>query len=233
MRLPDALSPFFLESELPSATTLQLLGLAGVLSYAVARFATQARIIGYSRYSLVAVPHHGLPKLPRGFSVRPISFEELADHEIDANRQEQKRRFDQGLTCLAAYNAAGALVGVTWVGTAPFDESLVRLRFTVPDNAIWDTGLWIHPSHRLGRGFAALWAATGEWMQAHGRDWSISWIADYNLPSLLSHKRMGSVHLGTIITIRLFNWQYMAQGRPRLVRIDRGQPADMLLPRPA
>ena len=217
---------------MPSATTIQLLGLAGVLSYAAARFATQARVIGYSRYSIVAIPRHGLPKMPRGFTVRPLSFDELATYKIDATREEQERRFNQGLTCLAAFNASGDFVGITWLGTKAFDESMVRLRFVVPDNAIWDTGLWIHPDHRLGRGFAALWAATGEWMDAHDRNWSISWIADYNLPSLLSHRRMGSQLLGHITTLRLFHWQFMSQGRPRLTRIDRGRIAEMLLPRP-
>jgi hypothetical protein len=218
---------------LPFSTTLQLLGLAGVLSYAAARFAAKAGVVGYSRYSLVAVPLSGLPKMPRGFTIRPLSFAELGEFDIDAARDEQQRRFDQGLTCLAAFNARGEFVGVTWVGIKPFDESMVRLRFIVPENAIWDTGLWIHPDHRLGRGFAALWAATGIWMQAQGREWSISWIADYNLPSLLSHKRMRSQLLGHITTFRLFRWQFMAHGRPRLIRIDRGQPAEMLLPSPA
>jgi hypothetical protein len=37
-------------------TTLQLLGVAGVLSYAAARFAARAGVLGYNRYTLVAVP---------------------------------------------------------------------------------------------------------------------------------------------------------------------------------
>jgi hypothetical protein len=50
----------------------------------------------------------------------------------------------------------------------------------------------------------------------------MSWIADYNLPSLLSHKRMQSQVVGHIMIFRVGRWQFMAQGRPRLVRIDRG-----------
>lgn len=209
-----------------------MLGLAGLLSYAVARLATKAGVVGYSRYTLVAVPVSGMPKMPRGYRVEPISPAALAELTIDANVEEQARRFAQGLTCLAAYNARDEFVGVTWVGTGPFDESMVHLRFVVPDTAIWDTGLWIHPDHRLGRAFAALWAGTAEWMKARGRIWSMSWIADYNLPSLLSHRRMNSAIVGHITTVRFFRWQYMAEGVPKFVRIDRGAPAEMRLPLP-
>lgn len=218
---------------MPDYTAIKLLGIAGVLSYATARLATKAGVIGYSRYTLVAVPAGGMPAMPRGFRVEPISPERLSRHRIDANPDEQARRFAQGLTCLAAYNARDEFVGVTWVGTGPFDESMVHLRFVVPDTAIWDTGLWIHPDHRLGRAFAALWAGTAEWMQAKGRIWSMSWIADYNLPSLLSHRRMRSATVGHITTVRFFRWQYMAEGMPKFVRIDRGAPAEMHMPLPA
>lgn len=207
---------------MPDYTAIKLLGIAGVLSYATARLATKAGIIGYSRYTLVAVPLAGMPKMPRGYRVEPITPEDLSRLAIDANVDEQKRRFAQGLTCLAAYNARDEFVGITWVGTGPFDESMVHLRFIVPETAIWDTGLWIHPDQRLGRAFAALWAGTAQWMRARGRQWSMSWIADYNLPSLLSHRRMQSATVGHITTVRFFRWQYMADGVPRFVRIDRG-----------
>jgi len=219
----------------PDYTALKLLGIAGVLSYGVARLATKAGVVGYNRYTLVAVPIAGMPKMPRGYRVEPIAPEKLATLEIDATAEEQARRFGQGLTCLAAYNARDEFVGITWVGTAPFEETMVHLRFEVPDMAIWDTGLWIHPDHRLGRAFAALWAGTAEWMAARGRKWSMSWIADYNLPSLLSHRRMQSATVGHITTVRFFRWQYMAQGVPKIVRIDRDAPPIMRmnLPSPA
>ena len=218
---------------MPDYTAIKLLGIAGVLSYATARLATKAGIVGYSRYTLVAVPVNGMPKMPRGYRVEAIPPGALAQLTIDVDVEEQTRRFEQGLTCLAAYNARDEFVGVTWVGTGPFDESMVHLRFIVPDTAIWDTGLWIHPDHRLGRAFAALWAGTAEWMQARGRIWSMSWIADYNLPSLLSHRRMHSATVGHITTVRFFRWQYMAEGVPKFVRIDRGAPAEMRLTLPA
>ncbi len=208
-------------------TTLQLLGVAGVLSYAAARLAARAGVLGYNRYTLVAVPVEGMPKMPRGFRVEALSAERLQGHKIDVSPEVQAARFAQGLVCLGAFNARDELIGVNWVGSGPFIEDEVHVRFSVPENAGWDTGLWVRPEHRLGRGFAALWAGTADWLRAQGRAWSMSRIADYNLPSLLSHKRMGAVTVGHITAIRFFRWQYMAEGKPRLVRVSSGRPAEL------
>jgi hypothetical protein len=211
---------------LPSMTTLQLLGLAGVLSYAAARFAARAGVLGYNRSTLVAVPVDGMPKMPRGFRVEALSSNRLRDHRIDVSPEVQAARFAQGLVCLGAFNVKDELIGVNWVGTGPFVEDEVYVRFAVPADAGWDTGLWVRPEHRLGRGFAALWAGTAEWLRTQERQWSMSRIADYNLPSILSHKRMGAVTVGHITAIRFFRWQYMSGGRPRMVRISGGRPAE-------
>lgn len=215
---------------MPDITSLKLLGLAGIISYAAARLAAKAGMIGYSRLMLVAVPVSGMPGMPNGFRVEPIAPDALLDQNIDVPPEVQRLRFAQGMVCLAAYNRKGDLVGVTWVGDGPFKEDAMPIRFHVPADAAWDAGLWIAPRHRLGRGFAALWAGTAEWLRANGKNWSMSWIADYNLPSLLSHKRMGAVTVGQVLAFRFFGWHYMAEGRPKLVRVDSGHPADIRLP---
>jgi hypothetical protein len=217
---------------LPSITSLQMLGIAGALSYGLARLAAKAGMLGYNRYTLVAVPVTGMPKMPRGFRVEPVSPDALAAREIDVTRAVQAARFAQGLTCLGAFNFRDELIGVTWVGIAPFVEDEVHVRFSAPTGAGWDTGLWVRPEHRLGRGFAALWAGTAEWLAERGCHWSMSRIADYNLPSILSHKRLGAATVGHITAIRFFRWQYMAEGRPRIVRIPDGAPAEMKLALP-
>lgn len=204
-----------------------MLGVAGMLSYAAARFAARAGMLGYNRYSLVAVPVGGMPSMPRGFHVEVLDAKALAQHGIDVSSEVQATRFAQGLICLGAFNAKNQLVGVNWVGCGPFVEDEVHVRFLVPANAGWDTGLWVRPEHRLGRGFAALWAGTAEWLQSQGLSWSMSRIADYNLPSILSHKRMGGVIVGHLTAIRFFRWQWMAEGRPRMVRLTSGAPAEM------
>jgi hypothetical protein len=212
---------------LPSATTIQLLGLTGLLSYAAARLAARAGVFGYNRYTLVAVPVEGMPKMPRGFHVQTLDAATLAQHEIDVSPDVQASRFAQGLVCLGAFNAKDELIGVNWIGAGPFVEDEVHVRFSVPANAAWDTGLWVRPEHRLGRGFAALWAGTADWLRAEGLASSISRIADYNLPSILSHRRMGALTAGHITAIRVLRWQWMADGKPRLVRLNGGRPADL------
>lgn len=204
-----------------------MLGVAGLLSYAAARFASRAGMLGYNRYSLLAVPVEGMPKMPRGFRVELLDADALAQHQIDVPIEVQATRFAQGLICLGAFNSKNELVGVSWMGRGPFVEDEVHVRFSVPDDAGWDTGLWVRPEHRLGRGFAALWAGTAEWLRGQGCAWSMSRIADYNLPSILSHKRMGGVIVGHVTALRFFRWQWMAEGRPRMVRLSGGAPADL------
>ena len=211
-----------------------MLGVVGLMSYAAARFAARAGMVGYNRYSLVGVPVPGMPKMPRGFWVEVLDAASLAQHKIDVSSEVQATRFAQGLVCLGAFNAKNDLVGVNWVGCGPFVEDEVHVRFLVPANAGWDTGLWVRPEHRLGRGFAALWAGTADWLQGQGLSWSMSRIADYNLPSILSHKRMGGVIVGHVTAIRFFRWQWMAEGRPRMVMLNGGPPAEMkVAPLPA
>lgn len=214
---------------MPYISSLKLLGAAGVLSYAAARLAAKAGMIGYSRLLLVAVPVSGMPQMPRGFRVAPLSPAELERHNIDIAQPVQRLRFAQGMQCLAAYNSKDELVGVTWVGAGPFEEDAMPIRFHIPADAGWDAGLWIKPQFRMGRGFAALWAGTAQWLHANDKQWSMSWIADYNLPSILSHKRMGAVTVGRVLTFRLFRWHYMAEGRPRLVRLTSGIASNVCL----
>lgn len=218
---------------MPDISSLKLLGAAGILSYAAARLAAKAGMIGYSRLLLVAVPVSGMPQMPRGFRVAPMSAAELEQHSIDISLAVQRLRFAQGMTCLAAFNRKDELVGVTWVGAGPFEEDAMPIRFHVPADAGWDAGLWIKPQFRMGRGFAALWAGTAQWLNTHDKRWSMSWIADYNLPSILSHKRMGAVTVGRVLTFRFFRWHYMAEGHPRFVRMHGGKAADLRMESPA
>ena len=204
-----------------------MLGVAGLLSYAAARFAARAGMLGYNRYSLVAVPVEGMPQMPRGFRAEVLTADNLAQHTIDVSSEVQAARFAQGLVCIGAFNAKDQLVGVNWVGCGPFVEDEVHVRFIVPANAGWDTGLWVRPEYRLGRGFAALWAGTAMWLREQGRAYSMSRIADYNMPSILSHKRMRGVIVGHVTAIRFFHWQWMAEGRPRLIKLTGGAPAEM------
>lgn len=210
---------------MPATAVIPALGLAALASYYIARLAVKSRLFGYNRYVLVAVPVASMPAMPRGFTVRAIGAQELSHYTIDVCAAVQSARFNQGMTCLAAFNAKQELAGINWITGMPFLEDEVHMRFHTPENAAWDTGLWIHPGHRMGRAFAALWAGTAGWLRGNNHEWSISRIADYNTAAIMSHKRMDAADIGSIVCFRLLGWQFALQGRPRAVRVDGAQPA--------
>ena len=55
-------------------------------------------------------------------------------------------------------------------------------------------------------------------MVARGLTHSLSRVSDYNLPAILSHKRMGARTLAHHTFIRVGTWQWSTHTRPRLVR---------------
>lgn len=206
---------------MPSAiTTIKLLGLAGVVSYAAARLAVRLRLVSWQRAHVVAVPRHALPAMPRGFSVMELDAPALEQRSIDIGPGNQAARFAQGLRCLGAIAANGELAGTIWVTSGACTEGELPLRFHPPAGCGWDTGMWIHPDHRLGRAFAALWAGVGAWLDQHGLSWSASSIADYNLTSLGAHRRLDMVILGRFVALRIGQWHFIAAGAEpwRLVR---------------
>jgi hypothetical protein len=209
----------------PATTIIPAIGFAALASYYVARAAMKSGWFGYHRYKVVAVPLASMPNMPRGFTVRALSPQELSEHTIDVDAAVQSTRFAKGMTCLAAFNSKQQLTGVNWITGSPFLEDEVHMRFHTPIDAAWDTGLWIHQDYRMGRAFAALWAGTGDWMRSNNYQCSMSRIADYNMPAIRSHKRMGAINLGSIICIRILRWQFAAKGRPRVVKVNGNQPA--------
>ena len=217
---------------MPSAlTTIKLLGLVGVASYATARLAVQLRLVAWQRAHVVAVPRHALPAMPRGFSVIELDAQALAQRPIDIGADQQAARFAQGMRCLAAFTATHELAGVIWVSGGPCTEGELPLRFHPPPGCGWDTGMWVHPDLRLGRAFAALWAGVGAWMDARGLTWSVSSIADYNLTSLGAHRRM--VTLGRFAALRVGRWHWIAAGSAPWRLALPGQVIDWSVPAPA
>lgn len=201
---------------------IQILGIVGAASYAIARVAMRSGLLRYYRFAVVAVPVEKMPAMPAGFTVRELSAADLDGRWVNAREDVKVDRFAQGMVCLGAFNRKGKLVGVTWLGQQPVQEDDVAVRFAMRDDTCWDTGLWIDPDHRIGRAFPALWAGTAEWMRARGLRWSVSRILDYNLPSVLSHRRLGAVVLCHRVFVKLGSWQFGGAARPRLVRHEHG-----------
>lgn len=207
-----------------TSQTIQMLGLLGALSYALARMIGYSRRLRYFRYAIVAQPRGTLPVMPRGYRVEELTAETLARHEVDASPAVQAMRFAEGLTCLAAFDRRDRLTGLVWLRCATYNEDEVRVRFLLPERCCWDTGLWIRPEHRNGRTFAALWAGVAEWMAVRGLTHSLSRVSDYNLSALRAHRRMGASILTHCSFLRLGDWQWCRKTGPRLVRLTHGEP---------
>lgn len=198
--------------------TIELLGLFGASSYMAARLTRASRIAAFHRYAILAQPRAGLPAMPRGYRVSQLDPATLSGHVVDASAAVQAQRFDAGLTCLGVFDPKDKLTGLVWLGTGTYHEDEVDVRFRLPPECCWDTGLWIAPQHRLGRSFAALWAGVGLWMDRHGYAHSLSRIADYNLSALTAHRRMGGVVVAHHSFLQIGGWQWSRTTRPRLIR---------------
>ncbi|MCZ8170485.1 MAG: hypothetical protein O9272_01960 [Brevundimonas sp.] len=204
--------------------TIQMLGLIGAASYLAARAARGMGTLAWHRYAILAQPRAGLPVMPRGYAVRELAAAELAGLEqagqaVDASAAVRAERFAAGLTCLGVFDRREALTGLVWLGQGTYREDEVAVRFVIPPRCCWDTGLWIAPEHRMGRSFAALWAGVGQWMDARGLRHSLSRVADYNLPALTAHRRMGAQVLSHRSFLRIGGWQWAGEAQPRLVRL--------------
>ncbi|MGB3723629.1 MAG: hypothetical protein WA979_12530 [Pacificimonas sp.] len=197
-----------------TALTAEKPGLKETISYVAARLTTPLPGLGWHRYRLLAVPRVGMPTMPRGYRVEETAANEL-EGRIDASADVIAYRRAQGLTALAAFRD-DLLVGVNWISASAFNEDEVAARWVPPAKGAWDTGLWVHPGHRLSRAFSALWAGTSDWMRERQLDWSFSRIADYNLGSLAPHLRMGGITVGTASFARFGPLQLADRGRGRV-----------------
>lgn len=216
------------------AGTYRALGPKGFASYALSRAAAALPGIAYRRYQLIAVPRAAMPPMPRGHAARPLGEGEIrhvAD-DLELSNATIDFRLRQGMTCIGAFRGE-RLLGVTWLTDRPFDEDEVAVRFVPPPGAAWDTGLYLRPEERGGRGFAALWAGTADWLDARGLAWSMSRITDYNDSSWRAHARMGARVVDTLTALRIGDRQWLIGAQRRLTRLTAGaSPPVLLLPLP-
>ncbi|HEX7871526.1 MAG TPA: hypothetical protein VF475_01355 [Sphingobium sp.] len=210
------------------AVTHSIIGRSGRLSYLLGRLCGKLPGVVYVRHLLVAVSAEDLPAMPRGYTARILRPDELAPHRIDADTETQRERFQAGMTCLGLFDRHDALLGVTWLGRAVHEETVLRIRFRLPPDAAWDGGLWIDEERRMSRAFIALWAGVRQWLEAEGLDQTISSIADYNAASLGAHRRLGARTIGQVGIIRIGPVQCTWGGRTRPCWSRRGWPEIML-----
>lgn len=216
------------------AGTYRTLGPKGFASYALSRAVGALPGVAYRRYQLIAVPRAAMPPMPRGHAARALAEGEVrhvAD-DLELSDATIEFRLRQGMTCIGAFRGE-RLLGVTWLTDRPFDEDEVAVRFVPPPGAAWDTGLYLRRDERGGRGFAALWAGTADWLDVRGLAWSMSRITDYNDHSWRAHARMGARTIDTLTALRIGDRQWLFGTQPRLTRLTAGaNPPVLLLPLP-
>lgn len=203
-----------------AGVAFKVIGAIGLASYTVAWLCTKLRRIDYHRFKLVAVHRGHLPRIPRGYHWRMLTAAELAGHPIDIGPEAQQARWQAGLQCLAVFDRQGEFAGCSWLGRHRAEEPHFGVGFDLPGGAAWDTGLWVPQDRRMTRAFSAIWAAIGEWLDSEGLDWTVSTIADYNVASILAHRRLGAVDLRNVVAVRLGHWRLTLGAWP-LVQLAR------------
>ncbi len=187
------------------------------LSYRTSRFAALLPGCAFHRYVLVAVPAARMPRAAGGFWTGVVAPQDAVGAGL-ADGAAAAWRAGQGMACVGVRKGT-VLIAVTWLTVGEFNEDEAWLRFEPPPGAAWDTGMQIAPAARGGRAFAALWTATRDWLEARNRRWSMSRIADYNLPSRRAHARLGGVEVGSVSVTRVGSRQWATGARPSLARI--------------
>jgi hypothetical protein len=216
------------------AGTYRTLGPKGFASYALSRAVAALPGIAYHRYQLIAVSRAAMPSMPRGHAARALDESEVRHvaQDVDLSDATIDFRLRQGMTCIGAFRGE-RLLGVTWLTDRPFDEDEVAVRFVPPPGAAWDTGLYLRPEDRGGRGFAALWAGTAAWLDERRLGWSMSRITDYNDGSWRAHARMGARTVDTLTALRIGDRQWLIGAQPRLTHLTASaSPPVLLLPLP-
>lgn len=200
-----------------AAALHSIIGPSGRLSYLFGRACARLPGVTYARHVLITVDAEALPEMPRGYSVRRMTATMLDVVRTDAGPEVRAARLAAGMTCLGAFDRSDALVGVTWIGPGPHDETVLGVRFRLPPGAAWDGGLWIDEERRMSRAFVALWAGMRLWLGNQGLRQSVSSIADYNAASVAAHRRLGARVLGHVAVLRIAGVQMtFAGGMPRV-----------------
>lgn len=166
------------------------------------------------RYYLVAQPVAETSLLPAG---RGKKIEVRLIHETEQNEIARQcprpaaviqARFEQGAKCLAAFKEE-QFIGFLWLLIGGYQEDEVRARY-IPlpaGQAAWDFDVYVAPDFRLGFTFPRLWDEANSMLNKKGIRWTCSRISAFNVGSLESHARLGTVSLGSAIFFCLARWQ--------------------------
>lgn len=203
------------------------------LSYYLQRLVAHVPHLMWRDYQLIAQPRTSLPAMPKDYSVR-IAHQRLLRllrHDFHLSSAMLLWRRQQNMQPLLALRH-DVPVGLIWLTDQPFEEDEAPLRFHPPVGGAWDTGLYILPSERHRRAWAALWAGVAQWMHARQLDTCYSRINRANAASLASHKRMGAQDLGRLWLLGGTDFYWVPTHDLRLHRRSHRAFLDIALPRP-
>jgi len=183
---------------------------AARLSYYLQRIATRLGYVQFCDYQLIAQPRDCLPTMPKGYSVALATDSELRAirREFHLSSAALRWRRAQHMDALLA-RRGNVAVGLIWLSHQDFEEDEAPLRFLLPAQGAWDTGLYIPPRERHRRAWAALWAGVAHWMQARDLETCYSRINSANAASLAGHKRMGAKILARLCLLQWRGWMWV------------------------
>lgn len=166
------------------------------------------------RYYLVAQPVAEASLLPPGRG-KKIEVRLILEQEQDEIARQCPRpasviqsRFEQGAKCLAAFKEE-KFIGFLWLLIGNYQEDEVRARY-IPlpaGQAAWDFDVYVAPDFRLGFTFPRLWDEANSLLNKNGIRWTCSRISAFNVGSLESHARLGTISLGSAIFFCAARWQ--------------------------
>lgn len=199
-------------------------GVLDTLWYCLARLLGRTRLGELHRYLLVAQPVPSVP--PRRRQSTVIEVRQIPEQGYDPSWFERpeaviRERFRQGAVCFVAFRE-GQAIGCIWLVLGSYLEDEVRCRYLLHPltETAWDFDVFLHPQHRLGRGFAYLWEYANTWLRERGRRWSLSRIDAFNRDSLRAHRRQGAVVVGQALFIRIAGLQLMLSDRAPHVHLS-------------
>lgn len=165
-------------------------------------------------YEIMVQPVATRPLLParlaKGFSYREIHKHDKELQSIPVHSDIIKYRYKQGATCLGLFKKED-MIGYIWFCAKYYQEDEVRCSFymTPANSTVFDFDLYIYPKHRGGVAFAALWDGANKFLTNQGIEFTFSRVTLFNLPSLRSHRHLGSRSIGKAIFFRIYVWEIL------------------------
>ena len=142
--------------------------------------------------------------------IKQLASDDPVLKEMDRPSTTLQQRYALGGQCFAAFKK-DQFAGNLWLNFDQYQEDEVRCRYILQPtgHAAWDYDVFVMPKYRFSYVFAKLWDHANQVMHSRGIRYVYSRINYYNISSLQSHKRLGSLVYGTVYFINIGSMQLM------------------------